>query len=182
MSVQLSTAWMTLVIQRTTHQLDNDEGTNTDVVCQWDGQDMTLVHDHSPGTKVDKASITSLEVGNRISVRDKITITPYLNQHKNAAMRVSLLVHEAKTMLEQTDELGSDESSSDEPSSDESNSNGSNSNKPTSNKPSSSGPNSDGFSSVDPSGSGQEDHEEEIDPRPLKKRARTLVIGNSPQR
>ncbi|KAF9177865.1 hypothetical protein BGZ51_008307 [Haplosporangium sp. Z 767] len=182
MSVQLSTAWMDLVVRRTTHRLDNDEETNTEVVCQWDGQDVTLLHDHSPGTEVDKAYITSLKIGNRISVRGKMTITPYLNQHKNAAMRVSLLVHKVKTMIEQTNEPNSDETSSDEPGSDEPGSNRVSNDESGSNKFSSSEPNSDGLSSADSNGSGHEDHEEEVDLRPSKKRARTLATGNSPQR
>lgn len=96
------------MVHKTMHRLAKDSGIGTGVICQWDEQDVALMHDASSGTKIDRAYLSHLEVGDRILVRGKTTVTLLLDENNNLDTHLSLLVHKTKAVLKRTADSSND--------------------------------------------------------------------------
>jgi len=90
MSFQTPTAWLAVVVHKIVRQLNDDGGVDIGVICQWDGQDVTLLIDSSPETDIDRSILACLDVGDRFSVKGRMLVTPILD-NGIVALRVSLV-------------------------------------------------------------------------------------------
>ena len=111
MSFQTSTAWLAVVVHKTVRQLNDDGGVDIGVICQWNGQDVTLLIDSSPETDIDRSILACLDVGDRFSVKGRMSVTPILD-NGNVALRVSLVIQELKDGPEKSDKSYTAKSSS----------------------------------------------------------------------
>jgi len=141
MNFQVPTAGLSLAVRKTVRQLNEDGTVDIDVICRWDGQDVTLICDPSPETDIDRTFLARLDVGDRVLVKGRMTVQQ-IPDNTSAALHVSLFVQTAENpdksyspKFGSSKESGGDKSSSHNGSSSDSGSNsdsGSSSNNGTS--------------------------------------------------